>query len=430
MKRIRLIQSAIILTIAICTIASAAQEKRPAALGAPAQVAEVNQAQFPYVGEITGTELNIRSGPGMNYYGCGKISSPAKVVVVGQKFSWSQILPPPGSFSWIFKQYVQTDINKPGVGVVSGDNVRVYAGADDREPMVSDSVQLTVSKGLKVRIMGAAVGDYYKIVPPEGASLWTSSQYIKFIRKADGIDAKVPKSGVDANAPTAKPGVVMEQVDANSRQLEQYYTLVKQFDDEKKKSLAEQDYSKIRTGLEALAADSNNGKAADYAKYILRDVARCELAKESAGVVEGQKTELQKQLAEIDKAHQEKIKSFTNNSKYAIVGIFKSSAVYANRPTKRFLIVDANNIPICYAEPANTPNAPADANYAEFLGKQVGLVGEINNDSLSSSALIKFSEIALYPTEAAAKETPKQEAGPAKEEPNKPEEPKKEDPNK
>jgi uncharacterized protein YraI len=421
MKRIRLIQSAIILTIAICAIVSAAQEKRPVALGAPEQAAEVNQAQFPYVGEITGTELNIRSGPGMNYYGCGKISSPAKVVVVGQKFSWSQILPPPGSFSWIFKQYVQTDVNKPGVGVVSGDNVRVYAGADDRDPMVSDSVQLTINKGLKVRIMGAAVGDYYKIVPPEGASLWTSSQYIKFIRKADGIDAKVPKSGIEANSLGAKPGVVMEQVDANSRQLEQYYTIVKQFDDEKKKPLAEQDYSKIRAGLEALVADSNSGKAADYAKYILRDVARCELAKESAGTVENQKAELQKQLVEIDKTHQEKVKSLTNNSKFAIIGIFKPSAVYENRPTKRFLITDANNIPICYAEPANTPNAPADANYAEYIGKQVGLVGEITDDSLSSSALIKFSEISLYPPEEQKKEEPKNQE-PKPTEPNKPKE--------
>ena len=110
--------------------------------------------------------------------------------------------------------------------------------------------------------------------------------------------------------------------------------------------------------------------------------------------------------------------------KYAIIGIFKPSAVYENRSIKRFLIVDANNIPICYAEPANTPNAPADANYTEYIGKQVGLVGEIINDSLSSSALIKFSEIALYPNEAAAKETPKQEASPATEDPNKKEAPK------
>ena len=299
--------------------------------------------------------------------------------------------------------------------------MRVYAGADDRDPMVSDSVQLTINKGLKVRIMGAAVGDYYKIVPPEGASLWTSSQYIKFIRKADGIDAKVPKSGIEANSLGAKPGVVMEQVDANSRQLEQYYTIVKQFDDEKKKPLAEQDYSKIRAGLEALVADSNSGKAADYAKYILRDVARCELAKESAGTVENQKAELQKQLVEIDKTHQEKVKSLTNNSKFAIIGIFKPSAVYENRPTKRFLITDANNIPICYAEPANTPNAPADANYAEYIGKQVGLVGEITDDSLSSSALIKFSEISLYPPEEQKKEEPKNQE-PKPTEPNKPKE--------
>ena len=85
------------------------------------------------------------------------------------------------------------------------------------------------------------------------------------------------------------------------------------------------------------------------------------------------------------------------------------------------MITDANNIPICYAEPANTPNAPADANYAEYIGKQVGLVGEITDDSLSSSALIKFSEISLYPPEEQKKEEPKNQE-PKPTEPNKPKE--------
>ena len=384
----RVFKSAIITAILLSSIVTAADEKRPAALGSPeSSPAEVNEAQFPYIGEITGADLNVRSGPGMNYYGCGKISTPARVVVVGQKFSWSQILPPQGSFSWIFKQYVQTDVANPGIGIVSGDNVRVYAGADERDAMVSDSVQIALDKGQKVRILGAAVGDYYKISPPEGATLWTSSQYIKFIRKADEIDIKVPKSIAGS-----RPGILMDQLGGDSRKIELYYDLAKQAEDEKVKPLAEQNYSKIRAELEVLVADANSGKAGDYAKYLLKDIERCELAKESIGLIEGQKAELQDKLTEIEESHKETAENLPEASKYAVVGIFKQSVVYEGRPTgnKRFLIVDINDVPLCYAEAVGEV---ADVNFADYFGKKVGLVGEITSDPLSSSALVKFTEI-------------------------------------
>jgi len=350
----------------------------------------------------------------MNYYGCGKISSPTRVVVVGQNFSWSQILPPQGSFSWIFKQYVDTDVNNPSIGIVNGDNVRVYAGADDRDAMVSDSVQLTLKKGQKVRILGAAVGDYYKISPPEGAALWTSSQYIKFIRKADEIDVKVPKTGT--TTVTARPGVLIEQVDANSRELERYYEVAKQLEDEKAKPLAEQDYSKIRAEFEALAADANSGKAGQYSKYALRTVARCELAKESVSATENQKSELENELAKIDKSREQEKENIADFGKYAIIGIIKQSVVYADRPSgKWFLIVDNNDVPLCYAEAIGTA---LDVNYTDYYGKEVGLVGEIASNPTSSAALIKFTEI--YKME---QPQPKEEP---KAEPNEPNEPKKE----
>jgi len=429
MKRIKLYESAIIVTIALSAIALAAGEKRPAALGspevetasAPAGANDVNlAAKFPYVGEITGTALNIRSGPGMNFYGCGKISLPARVVVVGEQFSWSQILPPPGSFSWIFKQYVQVDANKPEVGIVNADNVRVYAGADDRDAMVSDSVQVMLNKGHKVRLIGQPVGDYYKISPPENSTLWTSSQYIKFIRKADEIDVKLPKPSASAVSTYAKPGVVMQQVDPNSRYLEQYYTLAKQLDDEKAKPLAEQDFSKIRAEFEALASDANSGKAGEYAQYTLKTVARCELAKQSVGVLENQKTEIEQQLAEIEKERQAKRQAAVNeNSKFAVIGLLRPSAIYGDQPAvkKRYLVINDQNVPVCYAEAAGEAEKVDMANY---LDKKVGLVGEISTDSLSNFALIKFNQI-----EVLEKEQPREEQ--AKDEQPKEEQPKEEE---
>jgi uncharacterized protein YgiM (DUF1202 family) len=389
MKRNRLFKSVIITAILLSSITAFAQEKRPAALGSPepAPAAEVNEAQFPYIGEITGADLNIRSGPGTNYYICGKISAPARVVVVGQTFSWSQILPPPGSFSWIYKQYVDTDINNPDVGIVNGNNVRVYAGADDRDAMISDSVQIGLDKGQKVRILGAAVGDYYKISPPEGATLWTSSQYIKFIRKADEIDITVPKTPTDA-----RPEVLTGQLGGEGGKIELYYDLAKQVEDEKTKPPVEQDFSKIKAELDALVADANSGKAGEYAKYLLKDVERCELAKDSAKLLESQKAELKNTLTQIEESHKEAVEKLPQESRHAVVGIFKQSVVYEDRPTgnKRFLIVDSNDVPMCYAEALGEV---ANINFEEYFGKKVGLVGEITSDALSSSALVKFTEI-------------------------------------
>ncbi|HBG27162.1 MAG: hypothetical protein A2Y10_17085 [Planctomycetes bacterium GWF2_41_51] len=425
MKRIKFYQTAIILSLSLSAIVLAAEGKRPAALGAPeeaatvqpvqsvpaapaaaanepAAVAEVNQSQFPYVGEITGTNLNLRSGPGMNFYSCGKISMPTRVVVVGEKFSWSQILPPPGSFSWIFKQYVQVDNNKPEVGIVNAENVRVYAGADDRDAMVSDSVQITLDKGQKVRIVGQAVGDYYKIAPPEGATLWTSSQYLKFVRKADEIDIKLPKADEPKTATYSKPGVMMDQVDPNNRMLEEYYVLVKQLDDEKTKPLTDQNYSNIRSGLEALAANPDGGKSAEYAQEALKTVTRYELARQSADVLESHKSDLQKQLDEIEKERQKKRQSVRNTAKYAVTGVFKASAVYQGRPDiKRALVMDETDTPICYAQPAG---GAENLDMSKFYGKKVGLVGELSTDPMSNFALIKFTDIQLLETEEPAQE--------------------------
>lgn len=387
---------AVIIVIGLFCIAQA--ELRPAVLDQPqaqpqpkAQqpTPEANNVKFPYVGEITGAEINVRSGPGMNYYSCGKINAPMRVIVAGQKYSWLQILPPEGSFSWIFRQFVQTDPNNPNIGIVNADNVRVYAGSDELEPMRSDSIQILLTTGQKVRIIGQPIGDYYKITPPEGATLWTTSQYIKYVRSADEIDIKIPQAGADAN--TAKPKMIIEQIETRSRQLEQYYALQKQFEDEKKKPLETQDYSKIKAELSALTADPNSGDAGNYAKYLLKDIQRCELAKESKGIVEGQRTELQQAITEVEKSHQQKLQNISDLGKYAIMGIFKQSLIYEGQPSgKRFLIVDDGNNPICYAEPAGEI---ADANLTDYYGQKVGLIGRISADNQSHLALVRFEKI-------------------------------------
>jgi uncharacterized protein YgiM (DUF1202 family) len=402
MKLLKAVQ--LITLTTLCLFAGFAQaEQKPAALGQPdIAPAEANNIKYPYIGEVTGTEINVRSGPGMNFYSCGKVSAPMQVVVVEQKYIWTRILPPPGSFSWIFKQYILPDANKPQVGIVNDDNVRVYAGADDREPMRSDSVQITLAKGQKVRIIGQAVGDYYKIAPPEGACLWTSSQYIKFVRSADNLELKLLEIPAAETEEAAKPDVVIEQVEAKNRYNEIYYGLEKQFEDEKIKPLNEQDYSKIKAELQKLIDDEESGDAGNYAKYLLKDIGRCELAAQASSQLQKQNEELNKTMAEIEKSKQKRLEKSPDVSKYAIIGTLKTSLVYESQPlSKRFIIADANGIPICFAEPVGQASS---LDLDSLAGKKVGLIGKISKDDQSKLALIKFDKIEILEPQQEQKE--------------------------
>ena len=103
----------------------------------PAEPNIISLPDFPYFAEITGNDVYIRSGPGTNYYRCGKLKKSDIVKIVSAKNVWSRILPSQESFSWISKQYVTIDMDNPDMGIVTGDEVRVYAGSQYFEPIHS-----------------------------------------------------------------------------------------------------------------------------------------------------------------------------------------------------------------------------------------------------------------------------------------------------
>ncbi len=130
----------------------------------------------PFTGVVTGTNVYVRSGAGINHYPCMKLSSPEKVQVVGEVPGWYKIIPPKGSFSLISKKYVHVEGK---TGTVTGTNVLVRAGSGLALYATRiESIQTKLNIGDRVNIIGQQ-GDYYKITPPEGVYLWISSRYVK-----------------------------------------------------------------------------------------------------------------------------------------------------------------------------------------------------------------------------------------------------------
>jgi len=383
-----------LILIVLVTLTSAGLALDPAAEDRQAAAAtDANQPAvigFPYVAQVTGNRVNIRSGPGTNYYTCGKLNKTDRVIVVGTKFSWSQIVPTQGSFSWISKEYVSTNPDKPAEGTVTADNVRVYAGAEGLKPMHSTSVQLKHNKNEKVKLLGEEKDGYYKIAPPEGAYLWILSQYTKPLGAVGEIPVTVeqPQSAVESGE--NRPAVVTTSP-AKPETLKEYYVLQKQFETERAKPIRQQNYEAIKKALGEIAADKQAGNAARYAEYTLGQIKRCELAQQVAGEVELQDKQLQRAGRRIEKALTARLTQLEDLGRFAVIGRFQTSNVYDSEgELKYYRIIDDSGNTSCYALPSGSAK---DIELSEFVGRKVGLVGIIEPHQQTKGALVCFTEI-------------------------------------
>lgn len=368
---------------------------------APAPAAEVNLPAFPYMAEITGENVNIRSGAGTNYYLCGKLNKGDKVQVVDCKFGmWSCIVPPAGCYSLIAKQNVKVDVNSPSVGIVTAPDVHVYAGSPSVRPMYSAITQVQLAKGDKVEVLGEAE-DYYKITPPSGAYLWVNANYLTSSdshasgRPAEAVSVSEPNSKSvnvkkSAESPGIKPAAV-PPVTVESKMMTKYYELVKQMEAERKKPIAEQNFAPIKQSLTDIINNKESGRAGRYSEFVLKQIKRYELGSEVEKTVKMQEEQLKQTKEGIEKAHAARIEGVQDLSKYAIIGKFQISHIYGETAAvKMYRIMDEKGVTVCYAR----PYGPAEKmDLTGFIGKKVGLVGTFEPYTQIKSVLVKFTEI-------------------------------------
>jgi len=355
---------------------------------------EVDTSSFPYTAEITGDDVYIRSGPGTNFYHCGKLNTGDRVRVVGKQFSWSRIMPPAGSFSWISMQYVRIAPDDSAVGIVTGDNVRVYAGSDYVKPLYSTTLQGKLSKGEKVKLLGEQMDDYYKIAAPDFAYLWVSTDFTNPIPEpvvtppvaptTPPVETKVePNEPADANETTP----VVPAPAAPQSPLEKYRALQEQVVAERSKPAEQQDYTNLKKALTEIANDKEAGNAARFAKFVLRQIEGYELALAVVKEVQLQNEQLAKVKVRIDKARATKLAEVADLGRFAVVGQFQTFTIYG---PGNYRILDEDGKMICYALPAA---GASQMDLSGFVGQKVGLVGTIEPHLPTKKALVKFTEI-------------------------------------
>lgn len=152
-------------------------------------------------GEVVANDVYVRSGDSLNHYTVCKLNAGARVTVVSESGDWYEILPPEGTFSLVSGDYVTVDVRNPGMGVINGEGVRVRAGSELNKSKYT--VQTKLSKGAEVKLIKRNDDGFYRIEPPDGATLWISRSYVEMVP-----DGRLAVGVVDeeADGNTGNPG--------------------------------------------------------------------------------------------------------------------------------------------------------------------------------------------------------------------------------
>jgi hypothetical protein len=380
----------LVIVLGLCASVKAQPE-----VNAPSAAQPTEALAGSFVGEITGNDVFIRSAPATTAYQCGKLYKGDTVQVVDTQQGWSCIVPPPGCFSWIAMQYVSINLADPAMGIVTGDNVGVYAGSDFVLPMYSASKQVSLKRGQAVKLLNEEKEEYYKIAPPQGAYLWVSSQYIEPVTSPAERATTEVRPGTDTTTPTPVLPTNIEP-QGESALLDAYYAVSKLVKEEQAKPIAQQDYAAIKERLTKLAENKEGGRAARYAEFTLKQVERFELAGTVAKEIALQSKELDKVTDKIDEARAARLAQIEDLGRFAVIGKLEGSSLYAsNLPVgqaQRYRILDDAGKTICYVSPTG---AAAGKDLSGLIGHKVGLVGEIRPHQATARAFVEFTDIVL-----------------------------------
>ena len=345
---------------------------------------EAGTPSFPYMAEITGDNVYVRSGPGTNFYYCDKLNKSDKVKVIGKQFSWARVVPPEGSFSWISIQYVSIDPDNATVGSVTGDRVRVYAGSDFVKTLYSKTLQGKLDQGDKVKLLGEQMDDYYKIVPPSFAYLWVSINFTKPLKQVIEVTPTLEPTIIK---PTTEPNEVVPEPVSPETVLEKYRALKEQFDTERAKPIDQQNYADIKEALIEIAGDKTADKAARYAEFVLKQIKDFELVLEVSKAVRLQNEQLQKIRERIDRARTTRLAAFEDMGRFAVVGQLQTFTTYG---PGHYRIINKAGKTVCYALPSDQVSK---VKLSRLINRKVGLLGTIEPHRQTANALVRFTEI-------------------------------------
>jgi len=326
----------------------------------PAPPPKPPAAALPRVGEVIGTVVNVRGGPGIAYAGVTKVLRGSRVTILGERDGWLKVALPENEYSWVSAQFVEKGMGD--VGTITGDSVNVRMDASSEAESLG-----RLNRGFQVRIVEEREG-WCRIKPLPGAIGWISADFVKEV------------AGETAAAPT----IAAEDARKRWDQVEVLYKA-----EVTKENLADWDLEKLVPLYEALAkgsadpdirlkAQNRLSQLTPYRSF-LRQLAR---EKEATALVE-------KKIKELEERYRkqiEQLRKATEEPRYIATGVLKRLAISFLPPATHKIEGESRILFLLYS---------TDVDLSTYEGKRVGLTGTMTVPKGWETPLIRVTGVRL-----------------------------------
>jgi SH3-like domain-containing protein len=338
---------------------------------------------FPYKAYVAGDDVEVRSGPGEDFYPTDKLQKGQMVEVYRRDAGgWCAIRPPEGSFSWISGRVLK--LQDGNIAVVKEDDVASRVGSSLSN--VRDVIQVRMHKGEAVEILdsketpGGKSQVWYKIAPPSGEFRWISEKFLNKEKPRDAIrTVRSAESELEQDSSRDR----QQDTDSDPRPLgadnkissEQFQAELDRIDLELSMMVVEEpsvwsfDAMRIRgeSLLDRADAAADRGKA----RLLLNKIARFEDIKQrydSITVMREQNSVSNRFLAGLQKTMEKAAAAADPDGQFDGVGQLQQ--VFSPKVgAPRFALVDEAGSVRYYVTPA------PGVNLQNYVGRQVGITG-------------------------------------------------------
>jgi uncharacterized protein YraI len=144
--------------------------------GSGSSAGQAAPSSSAFIGQISGSNVNVRSGPGLRYYIVGQLTSGDLVNVVKTTKGWDVISAPAGARCYVAKQFVK--LNASGTrGTITSRFVNLRA-ASALTPTSDYSVVGIARRGQRVSVVGHS-GMFYIIRAPMHTHFYVYASFVK-----------------------------------------------------------------------------------------------------------------------------------------------------------------------------------------------------------------------------------------------------------
>jgi uncharacterized protein YraI len=152
--------------------------------GALGTIVHGAEPTFPYQAQVSVDEVEVRCGPGWDYYATQRLPRGTRVDVYRHDpGGWLAIRPPEGSFSWMTARHLKMT-SENGVAEVVLDGAVAWVGSTNTS-VLQYKWQVRLERGERVEVLGDqamtvgpgfATETYFKIAPPAGEFRWIHAE--------------------------------------------------------------------------------------------------------------------------------------------------------------------------------------------------------------------------------------------------------------